>query len=195
MDNRKRTLIIIAIILGSILISLIASLTVTLVQSASYPKKYGEYIEKYALEYNVPEYVIYAVISAESDFDPELKSEDGALGLMQTTPDVFNFLTSDEGLAEDIDFNSLTDPETSIRLGAYYLRYLFNEFKYWNAAFAAYDAGEARVKEWLESTKYSKDGETLKKIPLAKTKAYVKKVERAASYYQNKYYKNGVAVK
>ena len=192
--SKKRTLVI-AVIICSILISLIANLTVTLVQKTSYPKKYAEHVEKCASDYNIPEYILYAVISVESDFDPNLKSEDGSLGLMQMNAEVFKQVTSDEENFENLDFESLTEPETAINLGAYYLRELFNKYKSWGVAFAAYDAGEAQVDEWLDSPKYSRDGETLKKIPKSKTKSYVKSAERAADYYQNKYYKNGVSVK
>lgn len=192
--SKKRTLII-AVILCSIIISLIANLTVTLVQSISYPKKYSEHIEKYASLYNVPEYILYAVINTESNFDPTLNSEDGSLGLMQINAEVFKKITADEALFDNLDFESLTEPETSVRIGAYYLRELFNKYKSWSVAFAAYDAGEAQVDEWLNDPKYSKDGETLKKIPKSKTKSYVRSAERASDYYQNKYYKNGVSVK
>ena len=195
MDSRKRTLILIAIILGAMLVSVMANLTITLIQDASHPVKYEEIVEKYASQYNVPEYIVYAVINTESKFDPNSKSSDGALGLMQMTPDTFKYIASDEHLDEDTEFESLTDPETSIRFGAYYLRYLFNEFKNWSAAYAAYDAGEAQVREWLSDPTYSKDGETLKKIPLAETKKYVSKTESAADYYKDKYYRNGVSVK
>ena len=193
--GKKRTLVIIVVIICSILISLIANLTVTLIQNASYPKKYTEHVEKYASAYNVPEYVIYAVISVESDFNASLKSDDGSLGLMQINAEVFKKITADEALFDNLDFESLTEPETAIHLGTYYLRKLFNKYNSWSVAFAAYDASEAEVDEWLDNPKYSKDGETLKKIPKPKTKSYVKSTERASDYYQNKYYKNGVSVK
>ena len=195
MSSRKRTLIIIAIILISLLISIVASLTVNLVQGSSYPRKYTELVEKYASEYNVPEYIIYAVINTESGFDPEKKSSAGALGLMQMTKSTFKYLTSDTHFDEDIEFECLTDPETAIRYGTYYLRYLFNKFHKWNVVFAAYNAGEGQVFEWLNDTEYSKDGESLSKIPIKETRDYVKKVNKAISYYKDTYYRNGVSVK
>ena len=83
MSNRKRTVIIILILLGSILISFIANLTIDLIEKSTHPKKYEEYVEKYASEYNVPEYVIYAVINVESGFE-----------LIQASPDVLKLLSS-----------------------------------------------------------------------------------------------------
>ena len=195
MNSRKRTVIIIAILLGSIIISLFANLIITLVQKKSYPKKYEEFVEKYASEYNGPEYVIYAVINTESGFNSNIESNAGALGLMQMMPNTFKFLASDEHLNEETEFEALKDPETAIRYGTYYLRYLFNRFHKWSVVFAAYNAGEGQVADWLSDIKYSSDGETLKKIPISETRSYVKKVNKAITYYKNTYYRNGVSVK
>ena len=195
MSSRKRTLIIIAIVLGAILLSVVANLVITLVQKASYPKKYEELVEKYASEYNVPEYIIYAVINTESGFDPNAESSAGAFGLMQMMPSTFKYLTSDRHLDEEKEFKDLADPDTAIRYGTYYLRYLFDKFHKWNVVFAAYNAGEGRVSEWLDDVEYSKDGETLNKIPIRETRNYVKKVNKAINYYKYTYYRNGVSVK
>ena len=195
MNSRKRTVIIIAIILGAIIFSLIANLIISSVQKASYPRKYEEIITKYASEYNIPEYIIYAVINTESKFDATAKSSAGAYGLMQMMPSTFKFIASDEHLGESTSFEELSDPDTAIRYGTYYLRYLFNKFHKWNVVFAAYNAGESKVNDWLRDIEYSDNGETLKKIPIKETQNYVKKVNRAIDYYKNTYYRNGVSVK
>jgi len=195
MNHRKKTIIIIAIILGAILASVLINLTISLIQKASYPKKYEEYVEKYASEYNVPEYIIYAVINTESGFDTKAESSAGAFGLMQMMESTFYYIASDEHLDEEAEFDDLSNPDTAIRYGTYYLRYLFDKFNNWNVVFAAYNAGEGNVSEWLSDPQYSKDGETLKKIPIKETRNYVKKVNRAVSYYKDTYYRNGVSVK
>jgi soluble lytic murein transglycosylase len=195
MSSKKRIAIVVAILIGALLVSLAVNLIITLVQKSEHPKKYEEYVEKYASEYNVPEYIIYAIIATESGFDPEAKSSAGALGLMQMTKSTFKYLSSDAHFDEDIEFEALFDPETAIRYGTYYLRYLFNKFHKWNVAFAAYNAGEGQVLEWLDDTRYSKDGENLSKIPIKETRIYVKKVNKAISYYKDTYYRNGVSVK
>jgi soluble lytic murein transglycosylase len=189
MSRNKRTVIIIAIILGSILISLFANLIISLVQKASYPKKYEEFVEKYASEYNVPEYVIYAVIDTESGFDPNARSSAGAFGLMQMIPSTLKFLASDEHLDEDVEFDDLADPETAIRYGTYYLRYLKDKFGDWNTVLAAYNAGEGKVSKWLKDERYSSDGKTLHTIPIAETENYVKKVNNEIGIYRILYEK------
>ena len=48
-----------------------------------YKLEYTEYVKKYANEYNVDEYLIYAIIKAESNFNENAKSSSDAIGLMQ----------------------------------------------------------------------------------------------------------------
>lgn len=195
MNNRKRAVIIILIVLGAMLVSLTANLIISAVQKNAHPVRYESYVEVYASQYNVPEYVVYALINTESGFNASLESPTGERGLMQMSPELFALISSEQHLDEKIDADALFDPEISIRYGVYYLRYLFNEFQSWSTAIAAYDAGESTVKEWLDNIKYSSDRKNLTSIPEKETAAYVKKVNGAISYYKTTYYRNGVSVK
>ena len=195
MNNRKRAVIIILIVLGAMLVSLVANLIISAVQKNAHPVRYESYVEVYASQYNVPEYVVYALINTESGFNASLESPTGERGLMQMSPELFALISSEQHLDEKIDADALFDPEISIRYGVYYLRYLFNEFQSWSTAIAAYDAGESTVKEWLDNIKYSSDRKNLTSIPEKETAAYVKKVNDAISYYKTTYYRNGVSVK
>ena len=154
-----------------------------------HPVDYGQIISKYSEEYNIPEYVIYAVIKVESNFDPDAKSRSGAMGLMQMTSDTFRWLTSSEHLDEGLGVSMLYDPEVNIRYGTYYLNYLYKKFDYnWDTAFAAYNGGEGRVAEWLSNSKYT-DGEgNLTDIPIKETRNYVIKVNREIDIYKKLYY-------
>ena len=195
MNNRKRAVIIILIVLGAMLLSLAANLIISAVQKSAHPIRYESYVEVYSSQYNVPEYIVYAVINTESGFDVSLESATGERGLMQISPEVFTLISSEQHLDEKIDADALFDPEISIRYGIYYLRCLFNEFQSWDTAIAAYSAGEDTVNEWLDNIKYSTDRKNLTKIPEKETAAYVKKVNDAISYYKTTYYRNGVSVK
>lgn len=158
-------------------------------EEGAYPQKYSEYVEKYAKEYNIPEYVIYGVIKVESDFDPLARSSVGACGLMQMMPSTFLWLTGEEHLDEGLPEEAVFIPDVSIRYGAYYLLYLYRKFNYnWDTAFAAYNAGEGNVAKWLNDPEYS-DGEgNLTEIPFSETRSYVKKVNSAIDTYKNLYY-------
>ncbi len=155
-----------------------------------HPDDYREIVEKYAAEYNIPAYIIFAVIETESDFDENATSSAGAIGLMQMMPNTFEWLTSSDHLGENLASDQLCDPEVSIRYGAYYLRYLFKKFYNWDTVFAAYNGGEGNVAKWLKDPEYSDENGNLTYIPFKETRNYVKKVNKAIDYYKNTYYKN-----
>lgn len=157
----------------------------------TYPQKYAESVEKYAAEYDVPESVVYAVIKTESGFTPDAVSLKGAIGLMQITPDTFDWLCSKTG--DEANSLLLYEPDTNIRYGTYFLSLLHNEYKAWDTVYAAYNAGRGRVNSWLASEEYNNNGR-LKNIPYEETASYVKKVEKAQSVYARLYYgENGGA--
>ena len=107
---------------------------------------------------------------------------------MQIMPSTFESLTSDEHLGEHLTTDKLTDPETSIKYGTYYLAYLHRMFDYnWNNAFAAYNAGPGRVFEWLDTEEHNDGNGNLVNIPFKETKSYVKKVNDAIDMYTKLY--------
>ncbi len=134
-------------------------------------------ISKSCADFCVDKALVYAVIKCESDYNPDAVSSSGAVGLMQIMPDTAEFIADMLGVKE----YDLSDPQLNIKFGVAYLKYLLNKFSF-DAAIAAYNAGEGRVKEWLTEQNYSSDGESLDDIPFAETKNYIKKVK---TYYKN----------
>ena len=157
------------------------------VEKKLYPREYSEYVEKYSAEFGVPEAVIYAVIKAESDFDPSAVSSatPPALGLMQLMEETYADVA--RMLGEKADPWKIYDPETNIKYGTYYLSYLYRQFENWENTFAAYNAGLGNVYNWLEDPEYS-DGEgNLTHIPFSETREYVKRVTKYRSKYEKIY--------
>ncbi len=152
----------------------------------THPLPYHDTVSLMSAEYAVPEEVIYAVMSVESDFKSDAQSSKGAIGLMQITPDTFNWLCSKNG-AEDTNPELLYNPETNIRYGTYFLSLLYSEFGVWDTAFAAYNAGRGKVNEWLKSPDYNSNGK-LVNIPYPETAAYVQKVGKAMLVYKKLYF-------
>ncbi len=184
-----RILAILLIILVAIGAGFLTDLLWTKIDEWTHPRSYDEIIAKYAEKYNVPEYVIYAVIKTESGFDPEAQSSAGAVGLMQMMPSTFEWLTGDEHLGERLPASALTQPDVSIRYGTYYLQYLYRKFNYnWDTAFAAYNGGEGNVAKWLKDEEYSDGKGNLVDIPFPETKSYVSKVNRAIDTYKELYF-------
>ena len=183
----RHTLVILLIICISILVGLLTSLIWDVIDKKTHPEDFSDIVTKYAAEYNIPDYIIFAVIKVESDFDPTASSGE-AHGLMQITPSTFEWLTGDDHLGEHLPENSLYDPEVNIRYGCYYLKYLLAKFDYnWDTVFAAYNGGEGNVAKWLKDDKYSDGKGNLTNIPFPETEKYVKKVNAAIDTYKKIY--------
>jgi soluble lytic murein transglycosylase len=158
-------------------------------QRLQYPKKYSSYVEKYSQLYKVDENLIYGVIHTESHFDPDSKSHAGAMGLMQITPECFDFLKQNiPDDSTDYDTTELYDPETNIKFGTYFLSYLLDRYdNVEKTALAAYNAGFGTVDTWLQDSSCSADGKNLDVILYSETANYVVKVEKAQKKYKELY--------
>ncbi len=145
-----------------------------------HPIKYYEYVEKYSEQYGVPEEIILAVIKSESSFVADAVSPKGAVGLMQILPSTYEWLCTKTG--DEPNVSTLYDPDVNIKYGTYYLGYLYGKFGVWETAYAAYNAGDARVKGWLEDPRYGLDGRLIE-IPFEETANYVERVSDNAKTY------------
>lgn len=186
--GKKYTVAVLAVIVFAILFGFLLDLIITRIEYSVYkkPEEISSFVEKYSDEYDVPQHIIYAVIKAESGFDPEARSGVGAIGLMQMMPSTFEDMT-DNHLKEYLDSSALYDPETNIRYGTYYLSYLYKMFGNWDVVYAAYNGGLGKVKAWLEDERYSPDGKTLRQIPIDETREYVKRVSKNIEKYDELY--------
>lgn len=154
-----------------------------------HPLEYQDAVTQYAGEYEVNPYLVFAVIKTESSFNPLAQSDAGAQGLMQITPDTFDWLETKIG--EELSEEAVFTPETAIQYGTYFLHYLLDEFGDTRTALAAYHAGRGQVNTWLEDPAVSQDGKKLDDIPSRETAHYVNKVMRALQIYQNLYDNKG----
>jgi len=156
-----------------------------------YPLNHKELIVEYGDKYGIPYELLAAVIKAESDFNETAKSSAGAVGLMQLMPS-----TAEEiawRLGEDYESVDITDAETNIAYGSFYLNYLYQNLgEIWETALAAYNAGIGKVKGWLENSEYSDDGRALKSIPIAETENYVKRINKYKQKYKELYFNSEV---
>ena len=146
---------------------------------------YRELIEYYAYANGVDPAYVAAIIKRESDYDPGAISRVNAKGLMQIMPDTGEWLARK---VKATDYN-LFDPETSIKMGCWYLGYLSGLFDGDPILVAcAYHAGQGNVRGWVE--KYSANGKTLTldEIPTDDTRYYAGKVLNAYAIYQQHYY-------
>lgn len=177
-----------------ILCILILIVTRDHLQRQLYPRHYVEYVTRYADKYDVPANLIYAVIDTESGFRADVISHAGAVGLMQLMPVTFEWLTEYQ-LREHLPPRKISDPETNVRYGVFYLRWLYDRYGHWEEACAAYNAGHGNVDKWLQDGELTdKDGRLLiDHIPKDETRAYVKKVRTAYAAYAHLYQSDEVS--
>ncbi len=150
------------------------------------PLKYQDVVERYARTYELEKSLVNGVIFCESRFDAEALSHADAVGLMQVTKETGWWVAEQMGL--DPNAIDLTDPETNIRIGCWYLSWLMEKFDgVTETALAGYNAGHGNVARWLADEEMSRDGITLEEIPYGETKTYVKKVQLMQMIYSYVY--------
>ncbi len=139
---------------------------------------------RYAATSEVPATLLQALMREESALDPEAVSPAGAVGLTQL------MLPTAQQVARRLrlpkpDRGALTDPETSIRIGAAYLGQLLKRYGGGTAqALAAYNAGEGAVGRWRAGGREGDLDEWVEEIPFDETRGYVKRVLRSDASYR-----------
>lgn len=175
----RRTL---ALVIGIALIILCGDKLLTYTAKLLYPQKYAAEVEKYSSEFGVDPALCYAMIKCESNFNEKAESSAGAIGLMQLTPETFNFVCKNIYDFE-VDPSLIYDPATNIKCGVWLISYLQKEMSGEREIIAAYNAGVNKVKEWLQNPEYSEDGTTLSKVPYKETDNHIKKVLKTKDIY------------
>jgi len=117
------------------------------------------------------------VIEAESKFNPDARSDAGAIGLMQLTPGTAKGIAQYTG-GSRFRISDLTNPDINIRYGAWYLGHLMSKYGDERLALAAYNAGQENVDSWQRAHVGIQFGET---------RDYVAKVERLQKIYRRAY--------
>ncbi len=153
----------------------------------AYPMEYQDIVTQQAEKYQVEPALIYAVIRSESNFRPEVESSAGAIGLMQLTPETFEWLQTKINTGEPMDKSALTDPTINIEYGVYLLSLLSSRYDSEITILCAYNAGMGNADRWLQDTETSSDGKTITAIPYPETKSYVDRVLQSKEMYQKLY--------
>ena len=156
-----------------------------------YPQNYSKLVKEYASKYNISTSVIYALIRSESFFDKEIVSSAGAVGLTQLMSPTAGEIAQKLKIKE----YSLTDPETNIMFGTYYLSELIRRGDgSLLRAFFSYNAGFRKVTTWLNSSmmEFGKAGNLdmdlfLETIPVSETREYGRKLVSATIMYEYLY--------
>lgn len=122
-------------------------------------KDFRAMVNHWSKRYGLDPNLVLGLIRAESAFDPNAVSKEGARGLMQLMP----------GTAADMSVSNCFDPEQNIAGGTQYLAKLLEAFdNRLDLALAAYNAGPSSVQDHKGVP------------PFKETRDYVKKVQQYA---------------
>jgi soluble lytic murein transglycosylase len=133
--------------------------------------------------------VIYSIVRQESAFDQNDVSTAQAMGLMQVTPEAGRHVASRFGVRYD-QKKLRHDAVYNTQMGAAELGELLQIYRgSYILAFAAYNAGQGRVKEWLERYGDPRDPavdpiDWVERIPFAETRNYVQRVMENLQVYR-----------
>lgn len=151
-----------------------------------YPTKYEEYVYKYSEELNIDPLLTFAIIKTESNFDANIESKSGAIGLMQLMDKTAQ--EQAEKLKIEYTKEMLYDPEVNLELGLNYFNMLLDYYNQnYVLAFTAYNAGLGNVQKWIKEGTIKKDGSDIENIPFKETNMYVRKIIRNYEIYKELY--------
>lgn len=145
-----------------------------------YPMHYEALVLEGAKANGLDPLFVATVIRQESGFRPNARSKVGAVGLMQLMPSTAQWASEQMGL-KGYRLEKLTEPETNVKLGCWYLRYLFAQFRDPAMVLAAYNGGEGNLAYWK-----SLKGEHLRHA-YPETQRYVEAGLRAYQRYKALY--------
>ena len=162
----------------------------------NFPRFYRTFIDKACKDFNLPEYLIYALVRSESFFDAGVTSNAGAMGLTQLMEGTADDEARKLKIGENYD---IFDPETNIRMGSHYLASMIERSEGNNELLAlyAYNAGLTNVRNWGKRFRndWAATGRPahkpvgismdlfLESLPFAETREYGRKVIAAAAMY------------
>lgn len=163
--------------------------------SLVFPRNFNEYVTQSCTRFELPEYLLYALIRSESFFNPVVKSHAGAIGLTQLMEPTANDIAKKLKIA---DFD-LTDSSTNILFGAYYLEEMRRRSDNSNIlALFSYNAGISHVRTWVKSANIEFGTNALPRdlfleaLPFGETREYGRKLVSAAAVYGYLYYNKSI---
>jgi soluble lytic murein transglycosylase len=142
--------------------------------------------------------LVLAMTRQESAFDREAISSAGARGMMQLMPATAKSVAKSLRMTYSSD-RLLTDAHYNIILGRHYLDGLIGDYSgSYVLAIAAYNAGPARVRQWLRDYGDPRAGNTdvidwVESIPLSETRNYVQRVLENLQIYRLRLGDHGLA--
>lgn len=154
----------------------------------AYPRAFPRKVVAESREHGINPYLIWALMTVESSYNPDSISHADAIGLLQVIPrtgiKVARWIGDEEFGPYD-----LIDEDVAIEHGVYYFSSLVRKFRGQELlAAAGYNGGPHRVAAWLKKRGSSMPhDEFVEEIPFDQARLYVKKVTRFLNLYMRLY--------
>ncbi len=155
--------------------------------SEAHPRAFPSYVQRYAAKEGLNPYLLWALMTIESAYNPDSVSHADARGLLQVIPKTGGKVAADIGDNAYGPYD-LLDPETSIRHGAWYFASLVRKFKGQEPlAIASYNGGPHNIQRWLIHKGHIPLDEFVEEIPFNEARRYTKRVLRALGLFLRLY--------
>jgi len=152
-----------------------------------FPKEFWEYVSDDKRRSELDPFLLLSVMKQESAFDPTALSHSGAMGLMQMLPPTALEMKQELNSNADIP-HDLSDPATNIKFCAHYLAKLVKKFGgSIPLALAAYNAGPARITQFVAARPGGLKDTWVDELPWAETSFYVKSILKNYVMYRSLY--------
>lgn len=147
----------------------------------AYPDRYWTEVAAAAGPYRYEARLLHGLVREESNFNKDIRSFAGAVGLSQLMPatakQTAGWLKMPTG--------NLRDPENNLKIGAKYLDVVHNQLG--DSPFlslAGYNAGPHRVETWVGEWGNVPTDEYVERIPFRETRGYVRRVTTTWQTYR-----------
>ena len=152
-----------------------------------YPLHYEHIIKQEAKRYDLDPALVAAVIKQESDWVPDERSQQGAIGLMQLLPSTARFVAT-QPRRPSPNPDRLDHPDVNIAYGTRYLRYLLDRYATVDAALVAYNGGEQNLIEWTRTAAAAGHAFRIPEdVPFTQTRDFVRGVRKSELIYRRAY--------
>lgn len=152
-----------------------------------FPLRFEEALGAAATQNNLPSSLLAGLVSVETRFNASVKSHAGAIGAAQLLRST-GTAVGRKVFGRGFDAKTLVEPDVNLAVAARYLSDLLARFKGHPAlAVAAYNAGPAPVKRWLEARGNLELDAFVETIPFEQARRYVMRVLSDAEIYRRLY--------
>jgi soluble lytic murein transglycosylase len=152
-----------------------------------FPLPYRVDLEKSAHQEGVDPFLFAGLIRQESEFDPQALSPANAYGLAQVRPGTGRDYARKAGIPRFTN-RMLFQPALNLKLGASILHgMLADNNEMVEETLASYNAGPARLAQWITWGQFREPAEFVESIPFTETRDYVQAVLRNADVYRRLY--------